>query len=104
MTTPDLLTITPDMVRQAGYALIGALGAILTAVGVMLRVAHKLGKDAQKVSTALESLVKIETEVKKIALIEIRLGTVEEAWTNTRSDIKHLLRGSRPDMEHDSEE
>jgi hypothetical protein len=92
------VNITPDMIQALGAALVACLGLVLTAVGFLLRTAHKIGRDAQKVSMALDSLVEIKAAVAKIPILETRLGTVEDAWRATRSDIKHLLRGSHPDM------
>lgn len=88
--------ITPDELRAAGHILIGFAGVLATAIGFLIRTAYKMGKDAQKVSKSLEDLTSMKLATDKIPLIENRLETAEEAWRNTRSDIKHLLRGSRP--------
>ena len=96
------MQVTPEMLKVVGGVCVGALSLMLAAVGFLIRTAYKIGQDAQKVGTSLETLTIIKVQTDKIPIIETRLGTVEEAWKNTRSDIKHLLRGSRP--EADAEE
>lgn len=89
--------ITADELRTAGHVLIGFAGILVTAIGFLIRTAYKMGQDAQKVATSLESLTTIKLATDKIPVIEKRLEISEEAWRQSRSDIKHLLRGSRPD-------
>jgi hypothetical protein len=94
------MELTPDNIKVLGGALVASLGIVATAIGFLIRTAYKLGQDASKVATSLESLTEIKAAVKHIPLIETRLGTVEEAWRSTRSDIKHLLRRpSQPDFD-----
>jgi hypothetical protein len=90
--------ITPDMVKALGAALVACLSLTLTAIGFLIRAAYKLGQNAQSIGKSLEELTSIKTAVLRIPIIETRLGIVEEAWKTARSDIKHLLRGSHPDM------
>ncbi len=91
--------ITPDDLKTAGGVLVAFAGVLVTAIGFMLRTAFTMGKDASKVAAALDSLNDIKAEVAKIPIILTRLGTLENAHERSRSDIKHLLRGSRPDLE-----
>jgi hypothetical protein len=92
--------LTPDNVKVLGGALVASLGVVATAIGFLIRTAYKLGQDAHRIAMGLESLTEIKVAVKEIPVIQTRLGVVEEAWSTTRSDIKHLLRRpSQPDFD-----
>lgn len=90
--------VTPSDLKAAGGVLVAFAGVLVTAVGFLIRTAFKMGKDAQKVALALDGLTEMKVQVAQIPVIVTRLGTVEKAWETTRSDIKHLLRGSHPDL------
>lgn len=72
------------------------LGGVGIALGFLFRLAWKLGGDAKEIRDGLDTLRDIKKAVDDIPLLKQRMGTVEEAWRTTRSDIKHLLRGSHP--------
>jgi hypothetical protein len=78
-----------------GLGLFGTVVAfVCAAVGFLFRVAYRLGHDAEEIKIALRDLTEIKVEIRKIPVIETRLGTAEAAWNATRSDIRYLLRQS----------
>ena len=94
--------ISAEELKIARDVLVGVAGVLVAAVGFLIRIAYKMGKDAEKVAIAIATITEIKTSVELIPVLVSRIGTVEEAWHTTRSDIRHLLRGSRPD-EHEKD-
>ena len=92
MTHEELMTA----MKLAGAIASCLLGGVGVALGFLFRLAWKLGGDAKEIRDGLESLQDMKKSVDELPVIKNRLGTVEEAWRATRSDIKHLLRGSHP--------
>ncbi len=84
--------LTIENVKLLAGAVFTVLGAVVVAIGFLIRVSYKLGQNATTIAKALESLTEIKLSVAKIPVLETRLGNAEEAWRSTRSDIKHLLR------------
>ncbi len=94
------LNLSPEMMKWIGGAVVGVIGAMFTVLGVILRVAHNLGKDSQKIATGLQTLDKFEPVVKQVPILVEQVGTLRGLYEQNRSDIKELLRdkrGSRPD-------
>lgn len=85
-----------DILKLAGGIASAVLVAVATAVGFLMRTAFKLGHDAKEIREGLDAIRDIKVAVAELPVLKNRLGTVEEAWRSTRSDIKHLLRGSNP--------
>lgn len=77
----------------------GGAVAIIGMLGVLLRIAFKLGADAKEISHGLTRITKIEECMNLVPVLVVRVGNVENAYAGLRSDIKDLLRekrGSRP--------
>lgn len=92
MSHEELMTA----MKLAGAIASCLLGGVGVALGFLFRLAWKLGSDAKEIRDGLEIIREMKTEIAELPVIKTRLGTVEDAWRATRSDIKHLLRGSRP--------
>jgi hypothetical protein len=93
------MEITQEMIHWLGGALVAALSIVVAAIGMLLRVAMKVGANAEKFATGLTMLTDLKKAVDKIPIIEKEIGTLQDAWKNTRSDIKELRRerrGSQP--------
>lgn len=80
----------------------GVIAFVSAAIALLFRIAFKLGSDATAIKEALVDIGEIKKAVEKLPIIEQRVGTLEDAWKHTRSDIKDLLgvrRGSRPEFD-----
>ena len=77
----------------------GGLIAIGGMVLALLRISYRLGADAHEIRAGLARITKIEECMNLVPVIAVRVGNVENAYSDLRSDIKDILRekrGSRP--------
>lgn len=78
----------------------GGVAIIIGLFTAILRTSYKLGGDAKEISNGLLRISNIETQLSQVPILTVRVGQVEKALQDYRSDIRELLRerrGSQPD-------
>ncbi len=83
--------ITAEELRTAGHILLGFGGILVAAIGFLIRTAYKLGRDAEKFSTGLLAIAKIEIAVDEIPVLRTKIDSVAEFTRRNTSDISRIL-------------
>ena len=85
-----------ESLLQLALGCLSAIGGILLAgVGFLYREAKRAGARESKLDSALTKLDRIEGNLEKVTEHDVRIGQLEDVVTVIRSDVKHLVRGSR---------
>jgi len=97
VTLPDTagVLVGPETLKWMVGAIITIFGGMFAVLGIILRLAHNLGKDSEKIATGLQKLDKFESIIGDIPIIKVRVGQLEELVGRNRSDIKDLLKEKR---------
>jgi hypothetical protein len=104
MSIVDTVTVGPDTLKWIAGGAFAVFGGMFTLLAAIMRLAHSLGKDSQKIASGLEKLDKFESIIVDIPAIKVTIGQLEKQYEQNRSDIRELLRekrgnGSQPDSE-----
>lgn len=82
----------------------GGLVLVTGLFAAILRATYKLGADAKEIKDGLVRITKLEEHFNQVPILMLRIGQVEKALQDYRSDIRELLRerrGSRPDNDNE---
>ncbi len=80
----------------------GGITILIGLFAAILRVAYKLGGDAKEIRDGLQRITRMEEQFNQVPILTLRIGQVEKALQDYRSDIRELLRerrGSQPDSD-----
>jgi hypothetical protein len=72
------------------------LAAVVGVVGVLLRLAFKLGGDAKEIRAGLQTIQRMKPQVDKIPDIERRTAQNENVISEVSGELKRWIRGSHP--------
>ncbi len=70
----------------------GGLAIICTALGVLIRVAYKIGADSKEISLGLSEIREMKSDLKQVPILAVRIGGLEHTYQRLRSDFKELSR------------
>lgn len=90
------------MSNAAQWLFGGGLTIVIALFGAILRSTYKLGGDAKEIKDGLLRITKMEEQFNQVPILTLRIGQVEKALQDYRSDIRELLRerrGSQPDSD-----
>lgn len=98
MKPDELVHLVEWFLGGAGALTVVIVGAVL----FLLRVSFKLGHTARDIEKVAEEIKSVKANADQVPVLVTRMGTVEEAWRRTNSDMREIRRAvwgrSQPDF------